>query len=57
MLMITDVIKETSALLTTDFKLNKSIQYRKLENNIYDMPGVLSRKKQLLPDILSLINQ
>lgn len=57
MLMITDVIKETSVLLTTDFKLNKSIQYRKLENNIYDMPGVLSRKKQLLPDILSLINQ
>lgn len=57
MLMITDVIKETSVLLTTDFKLNKNIQYRKLENNIYDMPGVLSRKKQLLPDILSIINQ
>ena len=57
MLMITDVIKETSVLLTTDFKLNKNIQYRKIENNVYDMPGVLSRKKQLLPDVLSLINQ
>lgn len=57
MLMITDVIKETSVLLTTDFKLNKNIQYKKIENNIYDMPAVLSRKKQLLPDILSLINQ
>ena len=57
MLMITDVIKETSVLLTTDFKLNKNLQYKKLENNIYDMPGVLSRKKQLMPDILSLINQ
>lgn len=57
MLMITDVIRETSVLLTTDYKLNKNIQYRKIENNIYDMPGVLSRKKQLLPDILSLINQ
>ena len=57
MLMITDVIKETSVLLTTDFKLNKNIQYKKLEDNIYDMPGVLSRKKQLLPDILSIINQ
>ena len=57
MLMITDVIKETSVLLTTDFKLNKNIQYKKIEKNIYDMPGVLSRKKQLLPDILSLINQ
>ncbi len=57
MLMITDVIKETSVLLTTDFKLNKNIQYKKLEKNVYDMPGVLSRKKQLLPDILSLINQ
>ena len=57
MLMITDVIKETSVLLTTDFKLNKNIQYRKIENNVYYMPGVLSRKKQLLPDVLSLINQ
>ncbi len=57
MLMITDVIKETSVLLTTDFKLNKNIQYKRIENNVYDMPGVLSRKKQLLPDILSLINQ
>ena len=57
MLMITDVIKETSVLLTTDFKLNKNIQYKKIEKNVYDMPGVLSRKKQLLPDILSLINQ
>ena len=57
MLMITDVIKETSVLLTTDFKLNKNLQYKKIETNIYDMPGVLSRKKQLLPDILSLINQ
>lgn len=57
MLLITDVIKEASLLLTTDFKLNKSIQYKKIENNIYDLPGVLSRKKQLLPDILSLINQ
>ena len=57
MLMITDVIKETSVLFTTDYKLNKNLQYKKIENNIYDMPGVLSRKKQLLPDILSLINQ
>lgn len=57
MLMITDVIKETSVLFTTDFKLNKNLQYKKIEHNIYDMPGVLSRKKQLLPDILSLINQ
>ena len=57
MLMITDVIKETSILLTTDFKLNKNIQYKKIESNVYDMPGVLSRKKQLLPDILSIINK
>ncbi len=57
MLMITDVIKETSVLLTTDFKLNKNIQYKRIENNVYDMTGVISRKKQLLPDILSLINQ
>ena len=57
MLMITDVIKETSVLLTTDFKLNKNLQYKKIEDKIYDLPGVLSRKKQLLPDILYVINQ
>lgn len=55
-LMITDILKEHSVLLCTDYKLNMHLQYDSLYNRIYDMPGVLSRKKQLLPEILSTID-
>ena len=57
LLMITDVIKETSVLFATNHKLNKHLQYKKIDEYIYDLPGVLSRKIQLLPDILAIINQ
>lgn len=57
LLMITDVIKETSVLFATNHKLNKNLQYEKIEDNIYDLPGVLSRKKQLLPDILAILTE
>lgn len=55
-LMITDILKEHSVLLCTNFKLNMHLQYRPLADRIYDMPGVLSRKKQLLPEILSTVD-
>ena len=55
-LMITDILREHSVLLCTDYKLNSLLQYRPLENNIFDMPGILSRKKQLLPELLSVID-
>lgn len=50
--MITDVLKEDSVLLTTDFRANQHLQYQQLSSNTYDLPGVMSRKKQLLPDII-----
>ena len=50
--MITDVMKENSVLLSTDFKASKNLPYALLEEGIYDMPGVMSRKKQLLPEML-----
>jgi manganese-dependent inorganic pyrophosphatase len=31
------------------------IVYKKIEENTYDLPGVLSRKKQLLPEILRVL--
>ncbi|MCR5311443.1 MAG: DHH family phosphoesterase [Lachnospiraceae bacterium] len=51
-LMITDVMKEHSILLSTDHSAEKNLQYTKLEDRVYDMPGVMSRKKQLLPEVL-----
>ena len=55
-LMITDVIKEHSVLISTDFKSMKSLRYKPISKNTFDMPGVMSRKKQLLPEILSVLN-
>lgn len=54
--MITDVLKEHSILLTTGFKAEKTLPYAKLEERVYDMPNVMSRKKQLLPEMLYSLN-
>ncbi|MDD5727121.1 MAG: putative manganese-dependent inorganic diphosphatase [Victivallales bacterium] len=56
MLLITNVIKEKSLLLTTAFpELAEKLIYEKLEDNLYFLPGVLSRKKQLLPELFRVI--
>ena len=52
LLMITNVLNENSVLLCTDYKANKRLPYTMRSELIYDMPGVMSRKKQLLPEIL-----
>ena len=53
MLLVTDVIKENSVLLSTSFPEAENILiYRKIEDNLFDLPGILSRKKQLLPELL-----
>ena len=56
-LMVTDVTREISELLvlgTEDIVL--SLPYPKLSDCLYSLPGVLSRKKQLLPQILYITN-
>ncbi|MBP5151341.1 MAG: DHH family phosphoesterase [Lachnospiraceae bacterium] len=55
-LMITDVMKEHSILLSTDHSAEKNLQYLKVEERVYDMPGVMSRKKQLLPEVLHAVS-
>ena len=30
--------------------------YKRLEDHVFDLPGVLSRKKQLLPEVLRIID-
>ena len=54
LLMITDVLREKSVLLATDHKGNRELPYKLKKKQIYSMPGVMSRKKQLLPTLISI---
>ena len=54
-LLVTDAIHEISQLLIVgDDDVLRALPYEKLEDNLYALPGVLSRKKQLLPQMLSI---
>ena len=56
MLLVTDVNREHSVLITTGFsKAEKELLYTKNGEHTYDLPGVLSRKKQLLPEIIRVL--
>ncbi|MEW6304421.1 MAG: putative manganese-dependent inorganic diphosphatase [Verrucomicrobiota bacterium] len=49
-LMVTDVVLQSSLLLVTGSEsFIQNITYHQTEPGIFDMPGVVSRKKQLLP--------
>ena len=54
LLMVTDVLSENSVLLVSDCRANRDLPYAKIAKQVYDMPGVMSRKKQLLPVLLSV---
>lgn len=52
-LLLTNVLKENSLLYCTKSDLvEKRLIYQKIKPQCYDLPGILSRKKQLLPEIL-----
>ena len=58
MLLVTDVIKENSVLLTTSMpEAEAKLVYRKIDDNLFDLPGILSRKKQLLPELLRVAEE
>lgn len=58
MLLVTDIISGRSQLITYGLDMIEPlIAYRKLQDNLFDLPGVLSRKKQLLPEILRVIEE
>lgn len=49
-LLITDVVRQNSLLLVAaGGHLKDSIQYNLADNDVYELPGIVSRKKQLLP--------
>ena len=58
LLLITDVLKQDSVLLATEpngFK--PRLIYTKTADGEYSLPGILSRKKQLLPEVFRVIEE
>ena len=56
LLMVTDVLKGDSVLLSSRSKYEKKVSYPLICDHVFDMKGVLSRKKQLLPEILHAVS-
>ncbi len=55
MLLVTNVLSDNSILFSTDYKKTYRFIYEEMEKGIYNLPGVLSRKKQLLPEVLRVL--
>lgn len=57
-LLVTDVVEQSSLLLIAGSqKLRAQIDYPELEPGIYELAGVVSRKKQLLPFLTHCLEQ
>lgn len=55
-LLVTDIVQETSLLLALGGpELPFLIGYPQVEENLYSLKGVLSRKKQLVPHLLKVL--
>jgi inorganic pyrophosphatase/exopolyphosphatase len=59
MLMITDVVNGSSRLIMTDRAPSEieDMPYPPLQDGTLDASGVVSRKKQLLPVVLGLLEE
>lgn len=58
LLMITDVVRGNSRLLAVgQGRIISTLPYARLEDGTLDAPGVVSRKKQLLPTVLAALSQ
>ena len=54
-LLVTDAVRENSELLILgDPAVIRSLPYRTASDGLFLLPGILSRKKQLLPQILAI---
>lgn len=57
-LMVTDITRDTSLLLCTgEAKVLNAITYPKVAESLFEMKGVLSRKKQMMPFLLDLLRR
>ena len=57
MLLISDIISSNSILFSTYHPCESLLPFERIGKNEYYLPGVLSRKKQLLPTILSVLEE
>jgi manganese-dependent inorganic pyrophosphatase len=58
MLLITNVTNSNSFLLSSSFQKGEdNLLYERIEDNLYNLPGILSRKKQLLPEIFRVLEE
>ena len=54
-LLVTDAVRENSELLAAGRpEILRRLPYDEIGDNLYALPGVLSRKKQLLPQMLAI---
>lgn len=57
-LLITDIAQGTSLLMAIgEGKILETFEYPKLEDDLYELKNVLSRKKQVAPHLLNLFNE
>jgi len=56
-LLVTDVVNGNSRLLATGkTPVLDMLPFRRLSDNLFDLPGVMSRKKQVLPQVLATLD-
>lgn len=56
-LLVTDAVREESEMLAAgDEQIIRSLHYARDGDGIFSLPGVLSRKKQLLPQMLAVLS-
>jgi manganese-dependent inorganic pyrophosphatase len=55
-LMVTDIVGTNSRLITSGGSHHlDGLPYARLDDGSFDLPGIVSRKKQLIPVILSVL--
>ncbi len=58
MLLVTNILSEESYLFSSIFPNGeKYLLYEKSSDRVYHLPGILSRKKQLLPEVLRVLEK
>jgi manganese-dependent inorganic pyrophosphatase len=55
MVLITNIIKEDSILLSTAHQAEERLSYERMAPGQYFCPGVLSRKVQTLPEVTRVL--
>jgi len=58
LLMVTDVVRGNSRLVVAgEPRIISALPYARIDDDTLDAPGVVSRKKQLLPTVLAVLSQ